>query len=309
MATTDARLAAAVLDSLAQSGLEFAVLHGEQGIARGESVSDVDVVVAMKPRLVIERASASLESAGLRPIMIWDYDVGGTATVFLTTSDASDGVQLDLMYDPHGQGTYGARCGPMLASRVNGERWPTVGEAHRIAYLIRKRHVKKDAERLRELLSEARLFPQTEFSSLVRETFASRVAVSILDLVAGGRSSHIPLPRGYRASNAARGARRLLRPTGFWVEITGESATALALGVARRFERFLPVVAMSRRPRGGLAQMSWIMSKVVPVRWRAGVFVSVGIGWPRGDLRLVVPNDLDELCSRIVEAMNSEVRD
>jgi len=309
LATTNARLAAAVLDSLEGSGLEFAVLHGEEAIAAGDVTSDLDVVVAIHPIAAVAQAAAQLESAGLFPVIVWDYDVGGTATVLLATRDASEGVQLDLMYDPSGRGKYGARTGPMLASRVSGVRWPTVGDEHRIAYLIRKRHVKGDEGRLNVLLSEARQIFQPQFMTLVRETFSRRVADSIQDLVDGrGSARRVPYPGGYRFRNAWRRAKRILHPTGFWVEIADESAAEAVVEVAERFKRFLPAVAVGVRPSGLLARIGWILSIVAPVRWRAGVYLSGGFGWPRGDLRLAALGDLDILCSQIVHGMNTRLR-
>jgi hypothetical protein len=304
LATTSAALAAAVLDSLEKCGLEFAVLHGEESIAAGNVFSDLDVVVGTHPAAALSQASIVLGDAGVYPILIWDYDVGGTTTVFLATADASEGVQLDLMYDPLGRGKYGAKTGPMLASRVSGERWPTVGTQCRTAYLIRKRHVKGDFGRLERLLSDARQFANADFNSIVRETFSSPVADSILGLVAGnGRFGSVPFARSYKLRNALRLVRRVLRPTGFWVEIGGESGSELIGRVLVRFKRFLPVVETGRRPRGVGAQVRWVASDVVPVRWRPGLFVSQRFGLPRGDLRIPTFDDVDRLCSRIVDAM------
>jgi hypothetical protein len=308
MATTNARLAAVVLDSLAQSGLEFALLHNEEAVATGTVASDLDVVVGLRPEAAIEQASPFLEAAGLRPIMVWDYDVGATATFFLATHDASEGVQLDLMYDPAGRGKYGAKTVPMLASSFPGVRWPHVGPAHRTAYLIRKRFVKQDAIGLRRQITEAGQFASVDFSAVVRETFSRPVANSVLELVGGrGLSSHVPYPAAYGARNLMRRLRRVVRPTGFWVEISGQSAIEVAEGVANRFLRFLPVVAATERPRGQLAQVGWFLSRVFPVRWRAGVVVSAGSGRPRGDLQLEAAVGVDEVCSRVVDAMSRRV--
>lgn len=300
-----------MLDSLDQSGLEFAVLHGEEAIAAGEVGSDLDVVVGTHPIAALEQVSRLLESAGVRPVMVWDYDVGDTATVFLATEDASEGVQLDLMYDPRGIGKYGAKTGPMLASRAMGARWPVVGAPHRIAYLVRKRDVKQDPVRLSALVSQAREIDPPVFSDVVNETFSPKVAASILDLVAGRETgSRVPFPFGYQARNNWRRVTRVLKPTGFWVEIVGESGVEGAHLIAGRFQRFLPIVEVSGRPGGGLAQMSWLWSTVAPVRWRAGLLVtwipSSNRRWPRGDFE-VQTDGLRTLCERVVEAMNQEL--
>ena len=307
MATTDAKLAAAVLDSLAESDLEFALLHNEGAIAAGTVPSDLDVVVGVPPVAVIQRAAALLEAEGLLPIMLWDYDVGDTATVFLATRDASQGVQLDLMYDPRGRGKYGAKTRPMLASSVPGKRWPHVGPLHRTAYLIRKRSVKQDDAGLRRHITDAGRFSSPEFTHAVRETFSRRVATSVLGIVEHGvASSHVPYPAAYGARNLVRRLRRVVRPTGFWVDISGGSASDVAEGVASRFLRFLPTALATERPAGRIAQSRWVLSQVLPVRWRASVVVSAGTGRPGGDLQLEA-SGVDEACRRIVDAMNRKV--
>lgn len=309
MATTDANLAVAVLDALEESGVEFAVLHGETEIASGRATSDLDLVVATNPIFALERASALLHRAGLSPILAWDYDVAGTVTVFLATSNASEGVQLDLMHDPDGRGRYGARSGLMLASSMRGTRWPTVTPLHQLGYQIRKRHVKRDPARLETLLSEARSMTHDTFRPAVRDAFSTRAAESITALVAGQRmGSKAPYPHGFRYRDSARKLTRIIRPAGFWAEIAGESTAIAAHAVAARFSRLLPRVATSERPRKNAAmQLNWLVSEVAPVRWRAGLFVSSASdpGIPRSDVTLD-DGSTDELCSSVVSAMRSK---
>jgi len=307
MATTDAHLAAAVLDGLVAAGVEFAILHNEEKIAGGDVGSDLDVVVAARPHTVIRQVRPVLERAGLRPIMVWDYDVGHTLTVFLATPNASGGVQLDLMCDPTGRGKYGAKTESMLESRVAGARWPTVGPLHRLTYLIRKRHVKQDDDRLTTLVVEARSFPAEDLAAVIQETFTPRVAESLSRVVFGGDTREAPpYPRGYHPRNVARWLGRLRKPAGFWVEITGDPPPELLNEVADRFGRILPVVGAGVRP-GRLSQIGWLRAAVAPIRWRAGLYVSGGIGWPAGDLRIAPSEDLDSLCFDIVGAMTQRL--
>jgi hypothetical protein len=308
MATTDARLAAAVLDGLATAGIEFAVLHNEETIAAGEVHSDLDVIVATKPRTAIRDLAPYLEQVGLRPIVLWDYDVSETLTAFLVTPDASEGVQLDLMFDPMGQGKYGARTGRMLERRVAGVRWPTASPIDRLAYLIRKRHVKRDSLRLNTLLTQARLFPAAELQGVIHETFSPRIATGLVSMANGATPKQASAyPLGYRLRDLARRVKRLRNPAGFWVEIAGDPPLELLDSIAERFGRILPVAGAGLRPRWLVSRFGWLLTVLAPVRWRAGLYVSGGTGWPSSDLRLPPNHDLDTLCSQIVEAMHARI--
>lgn len=308
MATTNASLAADVLDGLIDAGVEFAFLHGEQEAAAGVVKSDIDLVVANKPTSVLAVARPCLERIGVRPFVLWDYDLGHTSTVFLATADASEGVQLDLMCDPKGHGKYGARTGAMLESRVAGVRWPAVGHLHRLAYLVRKRQVKQDHERLQALLVEIRSFPAQEVGAVLRESFAPQIAGNLAEIISGrATGGSAPYSSSYRVRDMVRKAGRLRRPAGFWVEMAGDPHSDLLDTVAGRFGRILPMVATGFRPPGFLSQVEWLRTEVAPVRWRAGLFVSGGAGWPSGDLRVEKSEDLDGICSRVVRAMSQRI--
>jgi hypothetical protein len=300
-------LAAEVLDALVAAGVEFAVLHNEEETAAGEVTSDLDLVVAQEPRTVLSLARSWLERVGVCPVVLWDYDVGHTSTVFLATADASEGVQLDLMYDPMGHGKYGARTDRMLETRVDGVRWPTVGSLHRLAYLMRKRHVKQDEERLTALIAEARFLPTLEMETAFLETFSPKIARSLVQIASGMASRAVPYPRGYRIRDVARRVGRIRKAAGFWVEIEGGPSPDLLNAVADRFGRFLPVTGASLRPSAFWAEVEWWRAEVAPVRWRAGLFASDGADWPRGDLRVAPSDDLDVLCVQIVAAMDQRV--
>src|SRR5438552_15767372 len=143
MATSSGRLAAAALDALAASAVRFAVLHKEDLVATEAIESDVDIVVAGDPMAVLGGALPALHGAGLHPVAFWPYDVARTGTIFLATADATEGVQLDMLSDPKGEGKYGVRSAVLLARAVPGLRWPTISREHRLLYLLRKRSVKR----------------------------------------------------------------------------------------------------------------------------------------------------------------------
>jgi hypothetical protein len=308
MATTDARLAAAVLDGLAATGIPFAVLHNEDKIADGNVESDLDIVVGVEPRTVVRRLSESLQEVGLRPVLLWDYDVSMTVTVFLVTSDASEGVQLDLLCDPMGHGKYAARTGRLLQGRVAGTRWPTVNSVDCLAYLVRKRHVKGDVRRLDDLLAQARSLPANELHNSLSETFSPRVATQLKRMIDEARpDQNAAYPLGYSFRDLARRAVRLGSPVGFWVEVEGDPPFDTLNSIAEVFKRILPMSRAGMRPRSVAAQVPWLLSVVAPVRWRAGLYISGGTGWPGGDLRLPPAQSISESCAHIVDAMNGRL--
>ena len=99
MPTTSGELARACLAGLRDAGAKFAVLHDYEQL-ESDRMSDVDIVVGQDPRTVIRATESMWRERGLLPIILWPYDIGGTATLFLATPDARDGVQLDMLHDP-----------------------------------------------------------------------------------------------------------------------------------------------------------------------------------------------------------------
>jgi len=302
--TTDAETAAFVLDALGDTGIEFAVLHGEQMVAEGIAQSDLDVVVGTDPAAVLSLLKPMLASAGLLPIMIWNYDIGRTITVFLVSPDLMRGVQLDLMDDVDGVGKYGLRTKPVLKARQMGRRWPVMNPLHELVYLLRKRQVKQDRARINDLMAEARRVPNGTLLSEVLIVFSPRVGRSVLKLIASeAPPKGIKYPRCYWMRTARRLASRIRRPIGIWVELAGEPSPEVLRLLALRLEGIFPRCAVTRRPDGLVRQLVWSLVVILPIRWRAGVVVSVGTGWPAGDVSVDVHEDLDRLCERIVAAM------
>ena len=203
ISTTSSSLARAALDSLVESGVTFSLLHRAADLISGEVPSDVDMAVGEPPRALLRRSLTRLHQAGLHPVVVWEYDVGGTATVFLSDRDGSNGVQLDLLYDPDGLGTYGVRTQDVIAS-AEGDRWPAVRPLSELAYLIRKRQVKGDQRRLEELLAEARKLPTDELTQAVRHALAWPAAEDVLAMVERRSPSDRRLSRAYWMLEARR---------------------------------------------------------------------------------------------------------
>ncbi len=102
MATTSPTVARLVLACLAETGVEFALLHGTSGLLDNQPVSDIDVMIGVGSREALILLRPVLAKADLSPVILWPYDVADTVTVLLSNHDATAGAQLDLLYDPRG---------------------------------------------------------------------------------------------------------------------------------------------------------------------------------------------------------------
>lgn len=142
MASTDARLAAAVLDALTIAGMDFAFLHREQDAADGLLADDYDLVVqAGDTSEVLRRADAAWLGTGLQPVIASEYDAGSVA-VWMVTPDAGEGVQMDFLYDRHTVNQFDLDVSGWLDSAIDGARWRQVLLEHEAAYRERKRALK-----------------------------------------------------------------------------------------------------------------------------------------------------------------------
>ena len=158
MGTTSGSLAAAVIDALSSRRTNFAVLHRAEDLRAGTVASDVDLVVADRPIEVVEDLQGALDSLDLKPVMVWRYDSGETLTVFFARPDLSAGLQFDLLRDRRGQGKYGIRTEVLLEATQQHE-WPQLQPLLEILYLLRKRLLKGQGERVRRLVEDLNAFP------------------------------------------------------------------------------------------------------------------------------------------------------
>ena len=300
ISTTSAPLARAAVDSLMESGVSLALLHREADLLSGDVGSDVDMAVGEPPRQLLTRSLSRLHAAGLHPVVVWEYDVAGTATVFLSTGSASDGVQLDLLFDPEGHGKYGVRTKAMIDAAKPGDRWPRADRLGELAYLIRKRQVKGDRPRMAELVAQAQSVPAAEFDEAVRTTLSDPAAGEVMAMVRERSSGGHRRPPAYWALATQRLGRRVLHPIGCWAELRGEGADHQSRALAARFGRFLLRGVASARPVGRPAQARWWAAEVAPVRWRAGLLVSWG-----GETPLVSPDVVISTHDRDLSALGS----
>jgi hypothetical protein len=290
MATTDGKLAAEAVRVLARSGVLMAVLHREDELAAGSVTSDVDLVVDRPLAVVVEKAGPGWRHLGLRPLIVWPYDVGGTGTIFLSTSDASDGIQIDVLHDPAGRGQYGARSGVLLDRTEDGDAFSRVADTYADAYLLAKRLRKGELGAAADIVARSGL----ALRSVAAEVLRKDVANLVLSFVDGSDPGRFPR----RAADPVRLARRILSPIGGWIDVGDE---ALAHELSARFGRFLSLstVAVGSSP-------SWMIS-VASIRWRAGIAFTVGrqrmLGLAQPDAR--VSGTVDAASAKVVESLSA----
>lgn len=299
MPTTNPEMAHRALRGISEGGVRFVVLHGAEKLEEG-GISDVDVAVATDPREVIRVSREAWASLGLHPILLWPYDIGGTLTVFLTTGDARDGVQLDMMFDRSGVGKYGVRSDALLQSAVDGPI-PTLEEPARLIYLWRKRSVKGQLDALPTLRSQASEVPRDALIS------ASELMTGSTEPARGlmGESDDRSAPRRHPLSRARRITNRLRSPIGYWAHL-GEPA--LAVELAGRLRGFLVTVETGAVP-SPTGQPWWYLRHVWPVTLRPGVYLSHGPAptWCPSPSLLGTGEDTEEIAARLVASMSSRL--
>lgn len=276
----------------------MAILHGEERLARLGHVSDVDVVSDIAAFQAVQAAAPYWLEIGLHPIIFWPYDVGGTATVFLATPGAEQGVQLDILYDPDGQGRYGLRSTALLEYVVPGTKFPRLHPSATQTYTARKRQVKGDLDAYRASLSAAR----PEIERVAQRVLAPRAA---RELIAHGRIG----PRRMSSSRVRRLAVRVAKPVGAWVHLIHNDAGDLhrtATALTERLERILPHITMSELPSRGPWFAWWWGREVAPIRWRPGVFISWSNRPSKGpDVRIEQPADVEDAAQQMVAALRN----
>jgi hypothetical protein len=301
MATTNSRLAAASLEAMQEAGVHFALLHELERLLRGD-LSDVDAVVGEPALTAIRRTTPAWRSRGILPVLVWPYDIGGTATVFLATVDASEGAQLDLLFDPRGVGKYAVKSAALLATADRSGMLPTVSDAASLIYQWRKRTVKGQWERLPTLSERARhLDRRAVLTASETISGSSTLGRELLEARPQVRGQRL---RRHLARRGLRIAQRLVSPVGFWAHAADAD---LGEELAGRFSRFLVRAATEATP-SRFREPAWWAMRVMPTRLRPGVFVSTGRlpRWriPDGVLRAETP---DGAARQLTEAMAARV--
>lgn len=260
-------MARTALRTFAEAGVRFGVLHEGEKLQSDEPFGDIDVVVDTKPRVLVRRIGGRLAEGGAWPIVLWPYDVGGTASLFLMNANATGGAQIDMLHDPRGRGRYGLRSTKFeIDETVFPARVLPVDE---LVYVAIKRLRKAQADKLVEIRKRAaelgveftRAFERLVSSPALARAFGQPVPKKTAFEWAGGLADRV-----------ARLADRLNEPVGFWVH---SDVGSIARDLADRFSRLL--TSRAEQVPGGLGRAaSWYWTTVAPLRWRAGLFASWG---------------------------------
>lgn len=301
MATTDARLAMASLEAMRSAGVPFALLHGYERLQRGR-VSDLDIVVDEDPYLILLRVASQWASHGMVPVVLWPHDIGGSACVFLSTRDASEGVQLDLLYDQRGVGRYRLKSHALLAAADITQALPVVSHTASLIYQWQKRTVKRQTAQLQEL---TQLATTVEATALLAASEAITGSPTAARNMIEGRMTRDAHRLSRPAERSIRLARRLMRPVGVWAHAT---EAAVGAQLASRFSRFL-VYAETQPSPSAARQPAWWATSIMPIRLRPGVFVSTGQlpRWGTPDVLLgTLP--VDAAAHRLVAAMTTRLQ-
>lgn len=301
LATSDPQLAITALDALERVGVSFAVLHREGATAHGLATSDVDIVADRPAVEALRAVTPSLVSEGLAPIMVWPYDLGGTASIFFSVEDASAGAQIDILYDPKARGQYGLRSESALAVARQGERWHRLSSPHETAYLVRKRAAKGERSELVRMATE--VADVQEVLRAAGEIFTDESVEVVRKWSVDPNTTPLAAPRPRRLGRVLK---RIRFPVGFAIVMEGEVEEGVE-EISNRFSKFLPLVTLQPCPKPGPGRLSWYATDVGPVRWRAGLVIAVG-----KSIGSFLPFDLHASASSIrpsavVDAMSARV--
>lgn len=296
MATTNGELALTAVQGLTDAGVEYAFLHGVERLLSGD-VSDLDLVAPAPARTVLTVVAPYWLRLGLHPVLFWPYDVGDTATIFLSNADATDGVQLDLLHDPRGAGKYGIRTQSLLTDVTNDTGMPEISPSASLVYQWTKRVAKGQLDRLPDLRDRAKGIETSRITEAsLKLTGSESTALELLGQREPGKASKRPVPG---LAEVRRRWRRVLRPIGFWGHIEQRDVAEEA---TRRFGRFLVHAECDEAP--GKWTPVWYARRVWPVVIRPSIFISAGrpshIPSP---FELVKVGDPNRACSQLVGAM------
>ena len=294
-----------VLDTLLESGLRFAVMHDEERIATSGTRSDVDIVADSQPLEMISAIRDPLSTHDIHPILVWNYDAD-SASLFFSDSAADRGLQLDVVYGRTGLGNYGLLPEGLLGGAVTGTRWPRSDPAHEYLYLLQKRHVKRQYDRVDDLLAMADEFNMEALAKSSRAIFHPEVATSVISSITNERQPIDMTTRTRKTLvNIRRLSRRIVHPVGFWAEMQGGDADSVAVRIAERLAGVLPMTNSGRFDGSAMQRFNSVVQLARTI-WRAGLYVSCG-GRPVGvSPQLTVGVDgrqLDDVAQDVVAAM------
>jgi hypothetical protein len=279
VAITRPNLACLLLDTLASTGVPYAVLHGEDRIADGRAESDVDLAVGCPPHQVLRSLAPMLAASGLFLGLVWPYDVCALTSVWLS-APGPDGVQLDLLCDPGGDGKYGVRTDALLQRRIRGRCWWRLDGRTERLYLLSKRVEKRDGPALVRLLDVDPSDRQAliQLSGLVLADWRRLRIVRLLD--GGPDTAGAGPPPRVRLLRAQRMVGRTRDGIGCWLTISGDRSGTAMTALQASFGRVLP------RARVLDAAAPMVLLRAQLERRRAGLAISRPVPGARPDLAL-----------------------
>ena len=295
-----------VLDLLAASDVRFVVLHNEELLGTPALNSDVDLAVDRGANEVLQILKPGLTRNNIVAALVWPYDVGGGASCFFARTDGSGGAQLDMVYDPNGRGRYGLRSSEIIAERIKGARYPVPEPLDRLLYALVKSRLKGELEQVGINLGRIEAsFQKSSARARAEQLFSPATATLIRGMLEHREARQIVRPTRWIRS-VARILKRLRRPIGSWIEIVGPRTQAEMLGkqLEARMAPWLVTAGCGARPTGP-REILWWLIRVVPIRWRAGIFVSWSAQAPhflRPDLALPIA-DIDFLTRTAIAEM------
>jgi hypothetical protein len=215
----------------------WAFLHGEDLLARGDLVSDLDVVTRTDPRQLIPRlADCARTLADLHLCMIVRYDVASWACIWMST-DAAQVVTLDMTSDSRGRNKYGMRTDVLLARSAMGIAFPTINSEDELIYRLVKRLYKGDEE-ARVIAEQVR--GSSRLMKRLKIAFSRRTDRAVRKYLGTGGYRR---PR--RLHETMRIAERIFHPTGLVVGVVGSDQVhggEMAEVLASEFHGLIPRV-------------------------------------------------------------------
>lgn len=189
-------------------GVDFAVLHG---LRDGADVrSDVDIVCRWSAPQARAWMDTLRREHDVHCVQRWQYDVD--ACSFFLMSKTGDGAQLDVMTGA-GLGRYGFRADVALEAAMHDGAGPRVSPDDSLLYLLVKRRLKGDAERLAELVRQT----EPRRASLLQRVdalFSPPMRSYARDALQGRAAAEAP--RRDTRHQLQRGCDRIRHPAGWW---------------------------------------------------------------------------------------------
>lgn len=312
MPISDPKVPVAFLNVLIEARVPVLVLHDENRVGTTDLTSDLDLVVGLSPTAVLRRVRENLTEKGLLIVLIWRYDLGGTCGVFVASQEGAGGAQIDLLFDPRGRGRYGIKSQALIERGGIRETFPVPALLDKELYLLRKAACKGKQEDSRA--SVARLTGSGQLEAArerVPALFSRAAARDVLRLLEpyDHPVSRFPIRPIRTLANIERIGRRVLNPSGYWVELV--SSEDLVIEVANdledAFSGWLLRVTKGPRPTRMFEIARWWIRRVIPTKIRAGMFISWASTsrWPTADITIPIrsPVDRPALNRHIVETM------